>query len=263
MAVALVAKWIELERLILKAPDIAGRTESGEEIRLMEKTMMRYATLTPPEMGDAIRKAAESRQRDYAANGGFPKLYIYDIESEFQQATTEKANRKNQAEALALPSNVGGNDFWGEPSEALAREWPRIVEMTKSVRQTLGVKNWRSRFWLIGNHDQRAAAINVLREMNHELHAAGKFDLRQQQWEAMAIWQGEFRAAYPQHIDLIFDTSGKSRLKCPLDHLEIEEVRAKLQRRNAQGENKAEFPERMDAIYSATFDAYWKFKNEV
>lgn len=253
IAVRLVALWIELERIVVKAPEIDGRTSSEEEIKLMEAMISRYATLTPKEIGDSMRRAAKKAQ-EAAAAGQFPRLYLEDIEREVQKTVKEREKQDAAKEVLQLPANTGGNVFWGEPSEALAREWPGIAERTKLMRKTLGVPDWRERFWYGGGKDQELAAEKVLREMMYEMHRAGKWDRRQHDWEALAIWQKEFREAYPQHLDLI------EGMKCPLDYLETEEIKKRLLRRNAQSANGADFPQHFDALFSATFDLYFRFK---
>lgn len=261
----MLAKWIEIAAGLLEMGGSLLATSEGaldEKKTEIERLLKKYRSLTPRQFVESIRAAARDKMQQLAQHPErYPRLFAYEIEEALREATA-KLLRDNEAMAsrLALPANVGGNDFWGEPSEALRREWPRIVEQVKTIRRELGIPNWRSRFWLIGSHDQRQSAVQVLRQMIVEMHEAGKWDLRQNQWEAVAIWANEFREAYPQHLDLIFDAKNSSRLTCPLDHLQIEDIRATIRRRNAEGVNKAEFPERMDAIYSATFDAYWKFK---
>lgn len=247
IAAVLVAKWIELERIILKAPEIEGRTDSEEEIKMMAAMMKRYGTFTPKEIGDAMRKAAEARQRDYSMNGGYPKMYLYDIEHELQKMGMERL--KSKPEPLTLAQNTGGNQFWGEPSEALAREWPRIVRQTRLVRQTIH-QTMRDRFWYGGSAEQRECAVKMLRQMVQEMMDAGKWDLVQNQWEALAIWQAEFCREFPTYGGMV------DGMKCPICPIQVGEIRQKLSRIAI---TQGEFPDIDDARYCAVFDAYWKF----
>jgi hypothetical protein len=246
IAATLVLKWIELERIILKAPEIGGRIESDEEIRLMEKMILRYATFTPKEIGDAMRRAAEDRQRDYAQNGGYPKMYMADIEHELQKMGIERLKQKPETPQLA--ANTGGNAFWGDPSEALKREWPKIVRQTRVVR-AINPK-LRDRFWYGGSPEQRDSAVKMLRQMVIEMNDAGKWDLRQNQWETLAIFNSEFSSAFPAHLDLL------DGLSCPIDPIQVDDRRKTLIRRSM---NVDAFPDIDDCKYCAVFDAYWKF----
>lgn len=253
IATVLVGKWIELERVILKAPEIHGRLQSGEEVALMEKMMMRYATLTPKEIGDAMRSAAEEAQKAFAANSrAFPKLYLADIEEKCQERSAQKVREAEQKEALQLPKNVGGNIFWGEPSEALAREWPKIAEQTRMMRNTISPK-MRDRFWFGGSYEQKEAAVKVLRQMILEMNNAGKWDLSGHHDAAKAIFANEFYAHYPQFANM---TDGMKRPLCPI---EVADIKARLQR---VVPDLSSFPDIEDCKYCAVFDSYWKFKGE-
>lgn len=252
IAVRLVALWIELERIVVKAPEIDGRTSSEEEIKLMEAMISRYATLTPKEIGDSMRRAAKKAQ-EAAAAGQFPRLYLEDIEREVQKTVKEREKQDAAKEVLQLPANTGGNVFWGEPSEALAREWPNIVRNTKSIRETLNRNYLRDRFWYGGNKEQQAAAKQMLIQMVHDMTSAGFCTIDDLKKEAVGVFSSEFARAFTQHLDLV------EHLACPLDFLQIDEIKKRLSRRVA---DVSEFPDIDDCKYSATFDLYFKFKNE-
>lgn len=254
IAAALVGKWIELERVILKAPEIHGRLQSEEEVKIMEKMMMRYASLTPKEIGDAMRAAAEEAQKGFAANSrAFPRLYLADIEDECQKAAARKIRAAEQKEALQLPKNTGGNVFWGKPSEALQREWPKIVEQTKTLRQTINMPTARDRFWYGGSPEQRDAARQMLRQMVIEMNAAGKWDLKRNQSDALKIFQLEFCQAFPMFGGMI------DGMDCPLSLIQVIDIEKRLQRLTP---DTRDFPDIDDCKFCAVFDAYWTFWHE-
>jgi len=259
IAASLVAKWWEVERIILKAPDIAGREQSTEEVSLMLAMMRKYATLTPRQIGDAIRKAADIAQAECAANSRlFPKLYLADIEHEIQEMILKAAKAK--PEVLQLEANTGGNSFWGEPSEALAREWPAIVAHTELMRGKIeNGKTIRYMFWKMGDEVSRQASLSMLRQMVQEMHDAGNWDLSQNQWEALAIWQSWFCELYQNYGHF---TEGMSK---PISDSEVEAIKLKLAGKLAYATKSpsaptlVHFPLAADARSCAVFDAYWKF----
>lgn len=253
VALALVTKWVELERIVLKAPEIPGRLESQEEILLMQSLISRYGTLTPKNFADAMRIAADKRQAALGESGGFPKMYLVDIEHEIQEFIKNDSKRKEAEERLQIPANVGGNCFFGEPSDALASEWPKIVEQTKLLRSLGNGKFARSRFWYGGSRQQQEDAVKVLRQMVQEMNDAGKWDLSQHQYDVLAVFSSEFFTHYPSFAGM---TDGMKRPICPI---QVGEIRQRLQRLAPDLSN---FPDIDDCKYSAVFDSYWKFRGE-
>jgi len=259
IAYGIVSKWIEIERIVLKAPEIRGRESSREEVDLVLKMMAHRPQFTPRRFGDAIRRAADESMK----RGDFPRLLKTDIEEELVKMGIEDTENEGKVSVLMLEANTGGNRFFGEPTEALAREWPLIYDYTKGMRDMLTkATDWRDRFWLGGSSDQQAAAVQVLREMVVEMHNAGQWDLKKNQWEAVLIFQKEYRDRFDHPNDI----GEMDDLLCPLDADQIAEKKAKVVHRLTYRIKKDvgyptanDFPDLEDAKKCAVFDAYWKF----
>ena len=116
----------------------------------------------------------------------------------------------------------------------------------------------------MGSTEQKASAFGMLGQMVKEMKEAGAWDQQQVNWEALAIFQADFRAAFPQW-DRLLDAG----MTCPLRKSEVDElhqrVRWKIQAATDSGgdvPSLANFPDPQDATFCAVFDAYWKFKGE-
>jgi len=234
-------------------------TASTEELGLITRLMRQYGTITPAEFAECIRLAAIQKQKELAAKlQTFPTLYGADFEDEIQQLTLRKM--KANADVLSLPANTGGNQFFGEPSEALAREWPRIKAQTELLRKTINAK-MRDRFWYGGAQAQRDAARAMLGQMVHDMKQAGQWDQRQHEWEMLAIFQSEYRNAYTGWERLI-----EQGMEPPLTAAVVAELRRrtelKISQTVANGGTPPSielFPDPLDCTFCAIFDRYWKF----
>lgn len=253
--------WIENERIILKAPEIAGRTESVEELERVKAMMLRHQDFTPKQFAQAVRIAADHKVKELATNGGFPRLYYPDIEEALLEIGKKVvANRK---EPLQLPTNTGGNQFFGEPSEALDREWPHIVTQTMTMRRMLGIADWRYRFWHGSNPDERKAAQQMLLEM------VGRLKTKWPEWSQekaleleKAIFKQEYWTSYPDWKGVV-DGMGSTRDNAELDRIWEETTKRITQAyraKQAQVPSIDLFPKVTDCSSCAIFDmylAYW------
>lgn len=244
----LLGVWVTSRLEIMQMQPSLVPTASVEELGLLRRLMRQYGTTTPSEFAECIRLAAIDKQRDLSQGlARFPTLYEADIGEKIQKLTLEKLKKADQTPQL--PQNTGGNAFCGEPSEALAREWPKIMEQTKIVRGTIH-PGMRDRFWYGGSLEQRQSAVAMLRQMVFEMNEVGKWDLRQNQWEALVIFQHEFCQSFPTFGAMI------EGMKCPICPIQVAEIKSKLSRIAL---STADFPDIDDCKYSSVFDAYWKF----
>ena len=252
IAVALLAVWVNVRTQILQMSPSIVPTNSPEELGLIRRLLKKYNGFSPSEFAEAIRKAAITKMGELSRKEVlFPTLYAADFEAQLDEMGIEKVKQRDKEKALQLPANTGGNVFWGEPSEALAREWPNIVRNTKSIRETLNRNYLRDRFWYGGSKEQQAAAKQMLIQMVYDMTAAGFCTIDDLKKEAVGVFRSEFARAFPPHLDLV------EHLACPLDFLQVEECKKRLSRRIA---DVSEFPDIDDCKYSATFDLYFKFK---
>lgn len=255
MAAVGVSKWATIRDSLLQTGGSSlPRTEEAakEELREMSRLLKKYQSLTMTQVGASIRNAARDKMQELSRYPqAYPRLFSYEIEEALRETTAEMLRKKEGEIALQLPANTGGNVFWGEPSEALAREWPNIVRNTKSIRETLNRNYLRDRFWYGGSKEQQAAAKQMLIQMVHDMTAAGFCTIDDLKQEAVGVFRSEFARAFPQHLDLV------ERLACPLDFLQVEECKKRLSRRIA---DVSEFPDIDDSKFCATFDLYFKFK---
>jgi len=234
-------------------------TESKEELGLVLRLMRQYGTITPAEFAEAIRAAAIVKQRELSQGlQKFPTLYAADFEDEIQKLTIKKM--KEEPTRLMIAANTGGNMFAGEPSEALAREWPKIYAHTKLMRQTINPK-MRDRFWCQGSQDQRKSAFAVLAQMVWDLKQAGQWDQRQHEWEMLAIFQSEYRDAF-QGWERLLDQG----MDAPLSKAAVDDLRRRTELKISQTVTNGGsppsiefFPDPMDCTFCAIFDRYWKF----
>jgi len=234
---------------------------SEEEHGLIVRLIRQYGTITAAEFAECIRLAAIDKAKDLAAGQmRFPTLYFADFEEQIQKLTLKKL--KENENTLQLPANTGGNAFWGEPAEALAREWPKIAKQTKAVQQIS--PSLRDRFWLGGSEDQRAAAVGMLRQMVMEMRDADKWDQKQVDWSALAIFQAEYRLVFPR-----FDRLIEAQMECPMKANEVNELRDRTRWKIQQvtevgGEcgKLTDFPDAQDCTFCAIMDAYGKFKGD-
>jgi hypothetical protein len=258
---ALLAVWVNARIEIMQMDVSIVPVNSKEEFGLIERIVKQYGTITPSEFAECIRLAAIEKQRALSSGqASFPKLYAADFEEQIQKLTLKKLKEKENA--LELPANTGGNEFWGEPAEALAREWPKIAKQTKAVQQIS--PSLRDRFWLGGSENQRAAAVGMLRQMVQEMREADKWDQKQVDWSALAIFQAEYRLAYPK-----FDRLIESQMECPMKANEVNELRDRTRWKIQQvtevgGEcgKLTDFPDAQDCTFCAIMDAYGKFKGD-
>jgi hypothetical protein len=261
IATYLLSVWVKARIEIMQMSPALVPTESKEEFGLIQRLTRQYGTISPSEFAECIRLAAIDKVKDLA-NGQmrFPTLYFADFEEQIQKLTLKKLKEKENA--LQLPANTGGNEFWGEPAEALAREWPKIAKQTKAVQQIS--PSLRDRFWLGGSENQRAAALGMLRQMVQEMREADKWDQKQVDWSALAIFQAEYRLAYPK-----FDRLIESQMECPMKANEVNELRDRTRWKIQQvtevgGEcgKLTDFPDAQDCTFCAIMDAYGKFKGD-
>lgn len=260
VAVDLWGIWIENERIILKAPEIAGRTESAEELERVKAMMLRHQDFTPKQFAQAVRIAADRKVKEIATNGGFPRLYYPDIEEALLEVGKKVvASRK---EPLQLPPNTGGNVFWGEPSEALTREWPRIVEQTMNMRRMLCVPDWRYRFWHCSNKEEKASAQQILLEMVSRLKAKWPEWSQQKALDLeKAIFKQEYWMAYPDWKGVV-DGMGSTRDSAELDRLWDETSKRITQAYKANQSQIPSidlFPKVYDCSNCAIFDMYLSY----
>ena len=257
MAAVGVSKWATIRDSLLQTGGSSlPRTEEAakEELREMSRLLKKYQSLTMTQVGASIRNAARDKMQELSRYPqAYPRLFSYEIEEALRETTAEMLRKKEGEIALQLPANTGGNVFWGEPSEALAREWPNIVRNTKTLRATLNRDYLRDRFWYGGSKEQQAAAKQMLIQMVYDMTAAGFCTIDDLKKEAVGVFRSEFARAFPPHLDLV------EHLACPLDFLQVEDIKKRLSRRIA---DVSEFPDIDDCKYSATFDLYFKFKNE-
>jgi len=247
----LLSVWVSVRLEILQMQPSLVPTKSEEEMKLIGRFMRQYGTITVAEYAECIRLAAIDKMRDLSQGlAKFPTLYAADFEEQIQKMTIAKIKQKESNEAKQLPKHTGGNEFAGEPSEVLARWWPKIVEQTKMMR-TINPK-MRDRFWYGGSPEQRDSAVKMLRQMIWEMNEAGKWDLQQHYYDALAIFATEFFQYFPQYAGM---TDGMKRPLCPI---QVGKIRQRLQRLVLDLSN---FPDIDDCKYCAVFDAYWKFKN--
>lgn len=259
IAMALLSVWIRVRIEILQMSPSLVPTSSDEELGLVRRLIRQYGKLSPSEFAECIRLAAIQKQKDLSQRlVTFPTLYAADFEEELQKMSLQKL--KNDENALQLPANTGGNIFFGEPSEAIAREWPRIMAHTEMIRKTIN-PNLRDRFWYGGSKDQRASATAMLGQMVTDLRAAGVWEQRPFEWAAVRVFQAEYRLNFvgPEWERFI------EGMEAPMTKAQVDEIRAKVERRigNASAVGAAVpsidlFPDPKDCTFCAIFDEYWK-----
>ena len=255
----LLGIWVVVRIEILQMSPSIVPTASQEELGIMTRLMRQYGTITPSEFAECIRQAAFTKQRELAQKlQSFPTLYAADFEHEIQSLTLSKMKAKS--EALSLPANTGGNQFFGEPADALAREWPKIKAQTELLRKTINA-NMRDRFWYGGSKAQRDSARAMLGQMVNEMKVAGQWDQRQHEWEMLAIFQSEYRNAYNGWERLI-----DNGMEPPLSVVVVAELRRRTELKISQTITNGGtppsiemFPDPLDCTFCAIFDAYWKF----
>ena len=257
----LLSIWVKVRIEILQMSPTLVPTESKEEFGLIQRLTKQYGTITPTEFAECIRLAAIQKMNDLASRVvSFPTLYAADFEDQIQRLTLRKMKAKENV--LQLPSNTGGNAFWGSPREALDREWPKIVKQTKAVRKIS--ERLRDRFWLGGSAEQQAAAVEMLREMVAEIKQAGQWDQYQIDAVTLAHFESDYKLAFPR-----FDRLIDGQLESPLKREAVKELhdrtRWKIQQSIENGGESfriEDFPNPMDCTYCAVMDAYWAFKKE-
>jgi len=264
IAASLVAKWIELERVVVKAQDIQGREQSTEEVSLMMSMMRKYATLTPRQIGDAMRNAAKDCQSDFANNRRlFPKMYLEDIEHSVQKMVLEIL--KNKPEPLELPQNTGGNAFFGEPIEAIHREWPNIAKHTLLMRKnTAMASNWRYRFWHTSNADEKAAAMQMIAEMVEILKNRPDWDESKMRDRELKIFKVEYYEAFPDWPNVV-DGMLSTRNPDEINRIRTE-TQTKITRQLRAGSTNippiTAIPSIHECARCAVFDAYFEHWKE-
>jgi len=259
IAAALLSIWVKVRIEVLQMQPTLVPTASTEELGLITRLMKQYGTITPAEFAEAIRAAAIVKQRELSQGlQKFPTLYAADFEDEIQKLTIKKM--KEEPTRLMIAANTGGNMFAGEPSEALAREWPKIYAHTKLMRQTINPK-MRDRFWCQGSEAQRKSAFTVVAQMVWDLKQSGQWDQRQHEWEMLAIFQSEYRDAF-QGWDRLLDQG----MTAPLSKAAVDDLRRRTELKISQTVTNGGappsiefFPDPMDCTFCAVFDAYWKF----
>jgi len=255
----LLSIWVIVRIEILQMQPSIVPTASQEELGVILRLMRQYGTITPAEFAECIRAAAFTKQRELAQKlQMFPTLYAADFEHEIQELTLKRM--KTQADVLTLPANTGGNQFFGEPSEALAREWPKIKAQTELLRKTINAK-MRDRFWYGGSQAQRDAARAMLGQMVHDMKAAQIWDQRQHEWEMLAIFQAEYRANF-QGWERLIDQGIEPPLTAPVVAELRRRTELKISQTVANGGTPPSielFPDPLDCTFCAIFDAYWKF----
>jgi hypothetical protein len=255
----LLSIWVKVRIEILQMSPIIVPTASTEELGLITRLMKQYGTITPAEFAEAIRAAAIVKQRELSQGlQKFPTLYAADFEDEIQKLTLKKM--KEEPTRLTIAANTGGNMFAGEPSEALAREWPKIYAHTKLMRESINAK-MRDRFWCQGSEAQRKSAFTVVAQMVWDLKQSGQWDQRQHEWEMLAIFQSEYRDAF-QGWDRLLDQG----MTAPLSKAAVDDLRRRTELKISQTVTNGGappsiefFPDPMDCTFCAVFDAYWKF----
>lgn len=132
IAVALLSVWVTVRRSTLQMSPELVPANSREELSAISRLAEKYRELSPTEMAGAIRKAADIRQTELADKiVKFPALYARDIENQMQEAMRAK-------HAKAVNENPVGELIWyGNPSDALDLNWPRIWKRSceESIRR--------------------------------------------------------------------------------------------------------------------------------
>jgi len=259
IATALLSVWVKVRIEVLQMQPTLVPMASTEELGLITRLMKQYGTITPAEFAEAIRAAAIVKQRELSQGlQKFPTLYAADFEDEIQKLTLMKM--KDEPARLMIEANTGGNMFAGEPSEALAREWPKIYAHTKLMRQTINPK-MRDRFWCQGSEAQRKSAFAVVAQMVWDLKQSGQWDQRQHEWEMLAIFQSEYRDAF-QGWERLLDQG----MDAPLSKAAVDDLRRRTELKISQTVTNGGsppsiefFPDPMDCTFCAIFDRYWKF----
>lgn len=258
----LLSVWVKARIEIMQMSPTLVPTESKEEFGLIQRMIRQYGTITPAEFAECIRMAAIDKVKDLAAGQmRFPTLYFADFDEQIQRLTLRKM-KEAESNQFALPQNVGGNHFQGDPPEVLGREWPKIVKNTNTMKQIN--PSMIDRFWLGGSQDQRDSARGLLRQMVVEMKESNHWDQQQVNLEALAIFQREYLLAFPKWENLL-----GLPMTCPMSADEVADIkqrtRWKVQQVTELGGTPPQidgFPDPQDATFQAIFKAYWKFKGE-
>jgi hypothetical protein len=258
---ALLSVWVNVRIEVLQMSPTIVPTASHEELGLIRRLCNQYGTITPSEFAECIRLAAIDKMKDLAAGQmRFPTLYFADFEEQIQKLTLKKMKLEENA-VLKLTANTGGNSFWGEPVDALAREWPKIKAQTELLRSTINV-NLRDRFWFGGSKEQQQAAFGMLRQMVNEMKEAQRWNQGTFDWKCLALFQAEYRAAYPNWDRLI-----ENGMTSPIKKSEIADLKNRTERKISQTITNGGdapsidlFPDPQDVVFCAIFDEYMKFK---